>query len=152
MINLQTQLFGNNIYHRTVKIIQKHLPYFKLSKTVGLGFMAGQTHVEKFWFLKNILYFWILLLSVCWHENATLTKYFGQGQSYSENNLSKYCIFERQALIKHDISLSGLRLKDHHVWGLEVGWKELFWFFNTSDWHTFRQNKFSSTTSTISIS
>ena len=26
MINLQTQLYGNNICHRTLKIIQKHLP------------------------------------------------------------------------------------------------------------------------------
>ena len=44
MINLQTQLFGNNIYHRTLKIIQKHLPNSKLSKTVWPGFMTRQTH------------------------------------------------------------------------------------------------------------
>ena len=35
-LNLQTQVFGNNIYHRTRKIIQKHFPNFKLSKTVRL--------------------------------------------------------------------------------------------------------------------
>ena len=43
MINLQTQLLGNNIFHRTQKITQKHLPHFKLSKTVGLGFDKTNT-------------------------------------------------------------------------------------------------------------
>ena len=48
VINLQTQLFGNNICYRTRKIIQKHLPNFKVSKTVGLGFMTRQTPAGKF--------------------------------------------------------------------------------------------------------
>ena len=43
VIILQTQLFGDNICQRTPKIIQKILPNFKSSKTVGLGFMARQT-------------------------------------------------------------------------------------------------------------
>ena len=50
MINLQTQLYGNNICHRALKIIQKHLPNFNPSKRVGLGFMTRQTHAEKFYF------------------------------------------------------------------------------------------------------
>ena len=41
VINLQTQIFGNNICHRSRKIIQKHFPNFKLSKTVRLEFMKN---------------------------------------------------------------------------------------------------------------
>ena len=48
MVNLQTQLFGNNICHKTQKIIQKYLPNFNLSKTVRPGLMTRQTHGEKF--------------------------------------------------------------------------------------------------------
>ena len=47
VINLRTHLFENNICHRTRKIIQKHLRNFTLSKTVQVGFMTRQTHVEK---------------------------------------------------------------------------------------------------------
>ena len=104
MINLQLQLYGNNICHRTLKIIQKHLPNFKPSKRVGLGFTTRQTHAEKFYFWKKYCIFEFQncyiypLLPVCWHEKATLAKRFIQGQSYSKNNLFKYYIFGRQAL------------------------------------------------------
>ena len=71
MINLQTQLFENNICHRTRKIIQKHLPTFKLSKTVGQSDLEHKRRSSDFWknyeiwvFNTFLQTFWILFLQI----------------------------------------------------------------------------------------
>ena len=59
MINLETKLLGNIICHGTRKIIQKHLPNFKLSKTVG---QSDLEHMREVLISEKITKFKFLIL------------------------------------------------------------------------------------------
>ena len=75
MINLQTHNFRNNICHRTQKLIQNHLPNFKLSKTVGQLDLEHMWRSSDFWknykiwvFNTFLQTFWILFLHTEYHR------------------------------------------------------------------------------------